>query len=232
MRGVVFDIDDTLYPECDYVRSGFAHVAGLLARTEDEAGVLSAWLWEAFEAGERGHTFDRLLEAFPSLAERASTSALVAAYRAHPPSIGMAADVVAVLDLLRQRGLRLAVLSDGPVVSQAAKATALGLDRWFDPVLLTGSFGAGFAKPGVSGFEEIARAWGLSGPELAYVADNPEKDFAGPRRLAWLTIRLRFPGQLRSALEPSNAAGRPDIEISAIDEVLGALRLPPLGGSL
>lgn len=223
-RGVVFDIDDTLYPEREYVQSGFAHVAGLLGGTEDEVEALSAWLREAFDAGRRGDTFDRLLEAFPYLAERTSTSALVDAYRAHPPTIALEPGVEGVLDLLQQRGLRLAVLSDGPVASQAGKAAALGLDRWFDPILLTGSLGPDFAKPSVTGFETIARAWGLSGPELAYVADNPAKDFAGPRRLAWLTVRVRHAGQLRSALEPSSAADRPDVEIRDITEVVAALR--------
>jgi putative hydrolase of the HAD superfamily len=223
-RGVVFDMDDTLYCERDYVRSGFTHVARLLGTTQDEVQTLAAWLWEAFEAGRRGDTFDGLLEAFPHLAGRTSASALVDAYRAHPPTIALTPGLDRVLGLMQRRGLRLAVLSDGPPASQIAKASALGLSRWFDPVVLTGSLGPGFAKPAVTGFEMIAQAWGFPGPDLAYVADNPEKDFAGPRRLGWLTIRLRHSGQLRSALEPSSPADRPDLEIGAIAEVLETIR--------
>ena len=217
-------MDDTLYLERDYVRSGFAHVTQIIGSTQDEADVLYAWLSTAFERGVRGDTFDRLLGAFPHLAGRTSLPALIDTYRAHPPQITLSPGVDGALDLLRQRGIRLAVLSDGPVSSQAGKAAALGLDRWFDPILLTESLGPGFAKPSVAGFDRIARTWGFSGRELAYVGDNPEKDFVGPRRLGWLTIRVRDPGQLRSAFEPASDADRPDVEIPAISAVLGNLR--------
>jgi len=128
------------------------------------------------------------------------------------------------LDRLAKRGLRLAVLSDGPWASQHAKAIALGLDRWFDPVLLTSAHGPEYAKPGGAGFDQIARAWDLSGIELAYVADNPLKDFIGPRRLGWQTIRLRHRGQLRWQLEPVSPAHRPDIEIGTIAALVESLR--------
>ena len=67
IRGIVFDIDDTLYLERDYVRSGFAHVAREVGRTDDEAGRLHDWLIRAFESGVRGDTFDRLRAAHPRL---------------------------------------------------------------------------------------------------------------------------------------------------------------------
>jgi len=65
-RGVVFDMDDTLYSERDYVRSGFGVVAQHAASTTDEATILFAWLWSAFEAGRRDDTIDGLFGAFPS----------------------------------------------------------------------------------------------------------------------------------------------------------------------
>ena len=43
----VFDLDDTLYPEKDYVRSGFEAAASLFPDRPDAA----ARLWEAFESG-------------------------------------------------------------------------------------------------------------------------------------------------------------------------------------
>lgn len=223
-RGVVFDMDDTLYAERDYVRSGFTEVARFAGTTEDEIGIVFDWLWSAFEAGRRDDTFDGLLGAFPWLAERMTAAALVDAYRNHRPDIALTPGLTNELDRLAAGGLRLAVLSDGPPASQGAKATALGLDRWFDPVLLTGSLGPGFAKPGVAGFEQIARDWDLQGLELAYVADNPLKDFIAPRRLGWQTIRLRHPGQLRWQLESPSPADGPDLEIGAIASLAASLR--------
>jgi putative hydrolase of the HAD superfamily len=225
IRGLVVDIDDTLYLERDYVRSGFAAVAREVGRTPAEAYRLDAWLWAAFEAGARGDTFDRLRAAFPAVGARVTTADLVAAYRAHVPAIALADDTRQLLDRLRDAGLRLGVLSDGPVASQSAKAAALGLDRWFDPIVLTGAFGADHAKPGTAGFQAIAAAWRLGPADLVYVADNPAKDFAGPNRLGWTTVRLSRPGQLHRDVAPIDDDHRPDFVIGDLLDLPEALVL-------
>ena len=223
--GVVFDLDDTLYPERQYVRSGFAHVAAMAGRTQSESQALAAWLEDAFEAGIRGDTFDRLALAFPEVARRLSVPALVDAYRTHEPAIELAPGVELVLQDLLAHGLRLGVLSDGPLASQAAKARRLRLDRWFDPVLLTASLGPGARKPSAQGFEAIARDWNIDHVRLAYVADNPQKDFVAPRRLGWLTMRLRHTGQLRFSLESPSAEFQAALEIGSLGELPDRLGL-------
>jgi putative hydrolase of the HAD superfamily len=229
IRGVVFDIDDTLYDERDYVRSGFDHVAALVERSPGKRETLRRWLEHAFEAGVRGHTFDRMLETFPAVAERFSVETLVEAYRGHRPAIELAPDVESTLESLGTSGLRLGALSDGPLASQTAKAIALDLRRWLDPIVFTDALGPGQGKPAIAPFESIGRGWGLGSGSLVYVADNPEKDFAGPRSLGWSTIRLRHPGQLRYRLEPQTEALRPDLEIGAITGLLTILRTAESG---
>jgi putative hydrolase of the HAD superfamily len=222
-RGVVFDLDDTLYLEREYVRSGFEHVAGVLGRSPRERRELAAWLWRAFEAGVRGDTFDRLLAAHPGLAGRITVTKLVDAYRCHPPDISLLPRVVELLEQLRARDIRMGVLSDGPLASQQAKAAALQLGGWFDPIVFTASQQEAFAKPGTMGFEWIAATWGLPNADLAYVADNPVKDFIGPRKLGWLTLRLRMPKQLPFALEPIGNGDQPDVEIGDLPNLLDHL---------
>jgi putative hydrolase of the HAD superfamily len=225
IRGVVFDIDDTLYDERDYVRSGFAAVGRSVGTTDDEAERLTEWLWRAFEAGVRRDTFDRLRNAFPDVGARASTAELVAVYRSHRPDIRLTAEARAVLDRLASRGLRLGALSDGPLESQGAKAAALDLARWCDPVVLTAAYAESFWKPGTAGFAAIADAWNLPAEALAYVADNPDKDFVGPNRLGWMTVRVRHERQLRHHLEPVDEIHRPAIVIASLGElpeILGA----------
>lgn len=224
ISGLVFDIDDTLYDEIDYVRSGFAHIARIAARPDVNASTLERWLYQALEAGVRGDTFDQMLIAFPSVAMHHRTSRLIEEYRSHPPKIHLDPAVALVLDELLGRGLRLGVLSDGQPHSQRAKVVALELARWFDPIILTGSLGPTHAKPATTGFEAIARAWAFPAEALGYVADNPEKDFAGPRRLGWATIRLRHGRQLRCDLEPVAARFSPDLQIGSLRELLGLLR--------
>lgn len=217
--GVVLDIDDTLYLERDYVRSGFLFVAKAVASSEAEATSISDWLWTAFEAGIRGDTFDRLLVAFPSVATRTSAATLVSAYRAHPPTIALGPGVEGLLQALSLTGVRLGAVTDGPPEAQTAKARALGLDRWLDPIILTGELGPEGAKPSTRAFEIIASAWSIPNERLVYVGDNPLKDFRGPRALGWRTIRVRQEGQLRYALEPGAPSDAPDLEIPSLDQL-------------
>jgi putative hydrolase of the HAD superfamily len=224
IRGLVFDLDDTLSDERDYVRSGFAHVARLVGTSSAEVAEISAWLWQAFESGVRGDTFDRLRSSYPEVAGRLTTDELVRAYRGHAPDIELIPGMRDMLDEIRRRGLRIGLLSDGPFAGQAAKVLALGLDQWFDPIVLTGALGPAYFKPAPDGFDVIARAWDEAGPALAYVADNPEKDFVGPRALGWATIRFRRPEQLRYAVEAPTPAHRPDVELATPAELLSWLR--------
>lgn len=218
-RGFVFDMDDTLYDERDYVRSGFRSVAQSVADA-GEPDIVERWLWSAFENGRRHDTFDGLLEAFPAVGERYAVPALIDAYRAHRPAIEFAPGIEELLNRLKDCDVPLAVLSDGPLASQAAKAEALHLDRWFDPLVLTAALGEGAAKPSTRGYEFIATTWGLPHDRLAYVADNPGKDFVAPRRLGWLGIRLRRPGQLHAASEPAGDAWAPDVVLDDPAEIL------------
>lgn len=219
-RCVVFDIDDTLYLERDYVRSGFAAV-GEWAATALAIPDLGARAWGEFEAGRRGDIFDRVLAAAGRAADPAIVRAMVDVYRAHTPRIAMLDDARACLEALAGR-VRVAVISDGPVASQAAKAEALGLSRWARPIVLTGSLGPGLGKPHPRAFELVEREVGCAGASCAYVADNPTKDFAGPASLGWATVRVRR----RAGLHANTPSG-PDVqhEVANLDTLAALLEI-------
>lgn len=227
VRGVVFDVDDTLYLEQEYVRSGFQHIArALSAKIGVPADDLFNSLWSDFTAGVRNVAFNRLVAAFPRVGEVASLEQLVQMYRDHAPEIQLAAEISSLLGTLARQGYRLGALSDGPVASQQAKVTALGLPAFCDPIILTDAWGREFWKPHVRGFEQIAAAWGFQPHEMVYVGDNPEKDFHAPRKLGWRTLRLRIPGQQRYQMEPNSSDYAADAEFTSLGT------LPDLLGSL
>jgi putative hydrolase of the HAD superfamily len=223
IKGVVFDLDDTIYPERAYVLSGFAAVAAAVATSAGERALLEEWLAEGFRSGVRGDAFDRMRARFPDIAARATTADMVEVYRAHRPDITLDSETATVLDTLTSAGLRLGMVTDGPIGSQAAKAEALGLERWFTPIILTGSLGTGRAKPDPTAFEMIATEWRMPPHELVYVGDNPRKDFRGPRHLGWRTIRLRQDGQLHADVEPATLADGPDLDIARLADLVRLL---------
>jgi putative hydrolase of the HAD superfamily len=213
-RLVVLDIDDTLYLERDYVRSGFTTV-GAWAR--DELGVdgLGDRAWAAFEAGVRRRIFDEALagvgvEATPNLVSR-----LVEVYQSHAPTIEMLADARAWLDRVAPH-VALAVVTDGPLTSQHAKAEAMQLSRWADLIVFTETLGPGRGKPHPAAFEQLEREVGLRGDRCAYVADDPAKDFVAPHRLGWRTVRVRRLGSLHANVRSS---GDIDAQITSLDNL-------------
>jgi putative hydrolase of the HAD superfamily len=217
-RLVVLDIDDTLYLERDYVRSGFSAV-GVWA--QDELGVdgLGDRAWAAFEAGTRRTIFDEALAAAGIEATEDLVPRLVQVYRSHAPAIEMLTDARAWLDRLAPH-VALAVVTDGPLASQRAKAEALLLSRWADLIVFTETLGSGRGKPHPAAFEQLEREVGLRGDRCAYVADNPAKDFVSPHRLGWRTVRVRRLGSLRA---DAPSGGDIDAEITSLDDLDTAL---------
>lgn len=194
---VVFDIDDTLYLERDYVVSGFAAVGRWVAEWLGIGDFASACK-SLFEEGVRTQIFDQTLRRYGVEPSPALVQALVEIYRTHRPDIRLAPDAADVLPSVLDRW-PVAILTDGPPVCQSAKVCALGLSAIARPIVLTGCFGAGFAKPHGKAFKKIQKA--VAAARFVYVADNPHKDFAGPRSLGWSTVRVRRHGGLHSAAD-------------------------------
>jgi putative hydrolase of the HAD superfamily len=224
-RVVAFDVDDTLYLERDYMASGFAAVDAIAATRWGVSG-FGAAAWRGFDGGARGDLFDRALAELRVDYTPDDVKRLVQAYRRHRPQIRMLPDARYVLAQLRAGGLGIAILTDGPRESQAAKVTRLGLRSYTDVVVLTDEWGPEYGKPGVAGFAHIAELTGAR--ELAYVADNPAKDFAGPAALGWATVRVRRPAGLHAGAPDGVDVGRCVPDLWTVPDLLGPSTQWPL----
>ncbi len=188
---VVFDLDDTLYPERDYVLSGFAAVGAWLER---ERGILGfeAQARSLFAAGHRGKIFDEALVIL-GVANRADVGELVEVYRSHSPKICLPDESARILAWATIH-FRVALLSDGYLDVQRRKADALKLSQWIKEFVFSDQWGREFWKPSLRPFQEVMlRFPGLPSGYL-YVGDNPRKDFIAPRALGWRTVCLRREG--------------------------------------
>jgi putative hydrolase of the HAD superfamily len=192
-RAIVFDLDDTLYPERDFVHSGFRAAA---AWAETHLGVPRSQAFEDFfrlsaEEGKSGHTFDHWLASHGIDAGHARS--LIAAYRKHEPEIRLFPEVPRLLHRLRQENA-LGLVSDGYLDVQQRKFAALGLGNWIQAAVFSDQWGREFWKPHPRPFETVLERIGVAAEKAVYVADNPAKDFAGARRVGMATVRVRFGG--------------------------------------
>lgn len=224
VRFVVLDVDDTLYLERDYVRSGFQAV-------EAAAGIagFAAAAWALFESGVRGDTFDQALAKLGPPHDQVSVAELVRHYRTHAPTIDLSADARLLLDRLHGAGVPLAGVTDGPLESQQAKVAALRLADWSVGVIFTAAYGPGFGKPHPRAFAELAERSGVAPHEHLYVADNPRKDFGGPQELGWSTVRVRRPGSLHEQLDTPESVDAEVRDLHGLAILLGPRSGGPQG---
>ncbi len=218
---VVFDIDDTLYPERQFVRSGYAAVGEYLRDKLGRDETFEAWLWQRFQRGDSTGAFDALNEHFQLGLSRDDIQACVQHYRSHRPEIdpypGMA-------ELLQQLGAscRLAVISDGPSKVQRQKLAAMGLAERFELVLVSEDFEPTAGKPDRRMFELTAERLAAEHGHCAYIGDNLSKDFVAPNALGWLSVYYRREGQVHAG-KAAPPGGEPTVTVENNAELLSAL---------
>lgn len=215
---VVLDVDDTLYLERDYVRSGFDAVSDYVKYTYGVEGVFEL-AWKAFLSGKRGQIFDSIVEADERLCGSNTINELVRVYREHQPDIALLPDAARFIER-HASAAHLAVVTDGPAESQRRKVVALGLSHWVSEIVITSERGAGWAKPEVRSFESLQRLFDARPRDCVYFGDNPTKDFAGPKLIGWQTVRVRRPGGLHFDAESQHD----------VDRVVGGFDDAPVGG--
>jgi putative hydrolase of the HAD superfamily len=217
-RLVVFDLDDTLFLERDYVRSGYRAVGEFVRRELGVRGFFKA-AWGRFAAGERLLIFDRVLAEKGAPAGPRLIRRILEVYRTHVPRVRLCPDARRFLSRPPE-GVATGVITDGRLPAQRAKVRALGVDRLVREIVITGRWGPRFAKPHPRAFLWMERKFGLRGSACAYVADNPAKDFQAPLSMGWKVLRLRRPeGLYRAAPAPPGVA-----EIDSCDDLMPSLR--------
>lgn len=211
---LVFDLDDTLYLERDFVRSGFAAVGQYLERERGITRFAEA-CWNLFVSGERARVFDTALAQAGLPRDAHDIATLVEVYRSHRPAISLAQDAARFLAADTRTK---ALITDGPAQTQQAKIDSLGIAEHFGLVLTTGSWPAGYGKPHPRAFEQVMHWSGAPAGQHIYIADNPAKDFLAPRKLAWRSVQINRPGRIHDPV-PRAATHAADVEISSFDEL-------------
>ena len=214
IRAVAFDLDDTLYPETQFVFGGYRAVAATVRRRHGFD--IYAELADRFARGERGDLFTPVLRGHFDAVREEEIQELVRVYRTHRPELRPYDDVVPTFEALRAAGLPLALISDGRLDVQRRKLEATGLAPWFAAVVFPDQWGREFWKPHPRPFEECARLLRLTPPDLAYVGDNPAKDFSGARALGFRTVRIRRSDGLHRAVD-ADPAHDADVTIDHLD---------------
>jgi carbamoyl-phosphate synthase large subunit len=226
-KAVLFDLDNTLYPEEQFVLSGFRAVAQALGeRLNLPVEMLLDKTLKILQDHGRGKVFDRLLEEL-QIDSAKWLRTMVQVYRSHQPLIFLFPGVTAALRSLKDRGVKIGLVTDGLASVQRRKIAALGLDWPMDVIVCTEEIGEGCRKPSTTPFEVALQLLKVPAGAAAYIADDASKDFAGPNRLGMTSVQLRSAGLVgvsQSSL-PNDPVYRPKFTAETFDEALELLKL-------
>lgn len=184
----MFDLDDTLFPEHEYVLSGFRAVGVWL---EEKQSIESFFpVAEAFfRKGERGNIFNLALQKLGVQGGDKLVPGMVKVYREHSPDISLFDDARWALEHFKPLK-KLGIITDGYLVTQKNKVAALKIENCIDIIIYTDEFGREHWKPSETPYRKLMEALDCRGNECVYVADNPCKDFVTARALEWQTVQI------------------------------------------
>ena len=190
-RGLILDLDDTLYPRERYIRSGFAAVAKYLERRWGvPAGGAFTALSKAFSSGFAGRELQLMCQKYEL--PREEVTCMVSVFRAHKPNLWLPYETGQALQRLRADGWRLAILTNGLPSVQAAKIDALALATMVDHVIYAEAV-TKKGKPDPEAFLAALNRLDLSADYCVAVGDDPVRDIKGARGVNLRTIRMASP---------------------------------------
>ncbi len=200
IRAVIFDLDDTLYREYDFVAQSFQNVAKAMSahliREERIRGnettpeeitpeALFQRMIERMEEKGRGDIFNWLCEKYHITIP---PQEFVKIYRQTKPVLELYPDSEEFLRWLKEKGIKTGLITDGNSQVQHNKIEALELEKKLDVVLATDDLGLN--KPAPAVYEYCLERLSCKPEQAVYVGDNPQKDFIGARGLGMETVRI------------------------------------------
>ncbi|AKX93502.1 haloacid dehalogenase [Moorella thermoacetica] len=217
IKVAIFDLDDTLYNELDFVKSGYLAVAREISRyvgmkTEDI--YLDIW---ALYYENKEFVFDRLLKLY-GINNQYSPEMLLHLYRNHKSNIKLFRDAQYIIKVLKNKGISLAIITDGNYVSQENKIRSLNLASYFDLIVYTDKFGKEYWKPHPRAYKLVLDYFKVKSYEACYIGDNPIKDFIAPNKLGMQTYQIIRSSGLYSKFTPPNE-GKPNKVIYSLEEL-------------
>lgn len=134
---VIFDLDDTLVPEIQYVESGYNEVAKIVSEKYSKPRNEIFEKLNFYFKNNVKNVFNKLLDDYKIAYNSEDINFLVNAYRNHNPNINYYADVLPTIEKLKEMKIHIGIISDGYLNTQKNKIKVLNANSIFDEIILT-----------------------------------------------------------------------------------------------
>lgn len=177
----IFDLDDTLYNELDYVKSGYKAISNYLEPLVKED--LYYRLFEKYSHNQKEDIFQWIVDNYPNIVTKKK---LFGIYRNHIPCISLNSDSESFINTLKKRNIKMGIITDGRSITQRNKLKALKIDDYFSEIIISEELGT--KKPDRRNYEHFEYMYPCH--KFYYFGDNLEKDFISPVQLGWSVFCL------------------------------------------
>lgn len=219
INAVIFDLDDTLILERDYIKSGYEAVA---KKIYTDFGVDEMRLVKLFNSMFKisaNNVFNRALDTLQIKYGEDYIRKLIYEYRNHWPKLQLTKDSVNLIKYLKEKEYKLGIIADGYKETQQKKLEVLNVKQLFHHIILTDELGREYWKPHEKSYLLMKDKLKVEFNEMVYIGDNVQKDFITAKKLGIKTIQVK-----RENCIYGNVIGSeeylPDIVISDLCEVI------------
>ena len=225
IKVVIFDLDDTLISEKQYIESGYKVVAKKVKedyRLDNLEYDIYTTMLNMFTNNSK-NVFNRLLDYYKLNYSDEYIKELVDAYRNHIPNITFFYDVIPFIKELKDRNIKTGIISDGYINTQKNKLNVLKAKEIFDKIILTDELGKEYWKPCPKAFEIMKDYFNVEYEEMMYIGDNPKKDFYIRNYHPITTVRIYRGNSVYANVEYLENI-KEDYKISNLNEIFNIIK--------
>lgn len=227
IKAIIFDIDNTLI---DFMERKNATIkesvkamidAGL---KEDYHSLLKEFTDFYWKNGiENQKIFELFLKSkYKKIDYRVLAYAIIAYRRTNDGLLRSYPGAKAVLISLKEKGYKLAILSDAPILQAHMRLCSVGLDTFFDVILTKSDIK--FTKPNKRGFKMAAKRLNVDLHECVMIGDKITKDISGAKSLGMKTIFAKYGYVENDEPKTDTKADFIAHEITDIPQILDSLK--------
>ena len=218
IKAVVFDLDDTLISERQYILSGFKVISNEISNIYNlDREEIYEKMINLFEESSK-NVFNRILDYFNIKYSKDEIVKLINIYRNHEPNIRFYDDVIPSINKIKKYGIKIGIITDGYKETQRKKIEVLGCKELFDEIIITDELGRKFWKPHEKAYRIMAQRLEVNFNEMIYIGDNEEKDFIGANKLGIYTSCIKRNDGIYTKLILPNEY-KPKINIDSLDNI-------------
>jgi len=221
IKAAVFDLDHTLFDRYATIRK-IINIIDIEASPFD-TDVPKNKIADIFEYCDRHFVhlgWDRMYDEFSSRGILKQEIKKENFFRTHIRPLYMTAAepfpfTKSVLKELKNMGLKVGLITNGPHELQYKKLELLGITELFDEIIVGGD--TPYPKPDTRIFEDMAKRMNLTPDEMLYIGDNPENDIEPSRKVGYIPVWIKttgtwvFPQIEKPELQAETVAAIPEI---------------------